>query len=341
MIFNEALLNNNSKETNTMLENTLDIAAVNQATLDVQRGNLAPQYGEGIVLLKNFSKGTTSGGKPKYSGVIANQEEANFQIWSNKAAFATLEEGGFTAGESVVRITYEAGNYGLILNTIELVAGYAPDDFIYHRYNINDKTKEFCQAIKDSGATDKAIDVIKTVLHMGCSDDVSKRVGREFAALSHHDNCETGLLAHMTKCIQLYNGIKVPYTFLKDERINDLMVIALAIHDIGKIYEMYKGTYQKYSFVTHRGLGMEHLLKHKDAIIESYDEEFFYMLYSVIQQHHDEYGEGARTLYAFLVHMIDDMDATLSSFDEMIQSQEYTTDEAGTKLKFNDKYFNL
>lgn len=341
MIFNEVTLNNNSKETNTMLENTLDIAAVNQAVLDVQRGNLDQQSGEGIVLLKNFSKGTTKGGKPKYAGVIANQEEASFQIWSNKAAFATLEGGGFIAGESVVRITYEVGEYGLILNTIELVEGYDPAAFIYHRYNLKDKNKEFCQAIKDSGATEKAINVIKTVLHMGCGDDVSKRVGREFASLTHHDNCETGLLAHMTKCIQLYTGIKALYKFLKDERINDLMVIALAIHDIGKIYEMHNGTYQKYSFVTHRGLGMEHLLKHKDAIIESYDEEFFYMLYSVIQQHHDEYGEGARTLYAFLVHMIDDLDATFSSLDEMIHNQEYTTDEAGTKLKFNDKYFNL
>ena len=66
-----------------------------------------------------------------------------------------------------------------------------------------------------------------------------------------------------------------------------------------------------------------------------------FMIYSVIQQHHDEYGEGARTLYALLVHMIDNMDATFSSIDEMIQAEKYTTDEAGTKIKFNDKYLNI
>ena len=325
-----------------MVENSIDIATVNQQVLDFQKGKLTTaQYGEGIVLLKNFSKGTTGSGNPKFAGVVSNKEEAKFQVWNNKQAFDFLETTNLVAGESVVRIKYEIGKFGLVINSMELLEGYNPDDFIIHRYDISEKEKEFCEAIKASGATQKAIDIIKMVLHMGSKDDVIARVCREFAALSHHDNCQTGLLAHMTKCIQLYNGIKVPYEFLKDEKNNDLMVIALAIHDIGKIFEMYNGTYQKYSFVTHRGLGMEYLLDYKNAIIDAYDEEFFYMLYSVVQQHHDEYGEGARTLYAFIAHMIDDMDATFSSIDEMIHNKEYTTDDAGTKMKLNDRYLNI
>lgn len=333
---------NNSKENTIMVENSIDIATVNQQVLDFQKGVLtATQYGEGIVLLKNFSKGTTGSGNPKFAGVVSNKEEAKFQVWNNKPAYDFLENTELVAGESVVKIKYEISKFGLVINSMELLEGYNPDDFITHRYDISEKGKEFCEAVKASGATQKAIDIIKMILHMGCKDDVVARVCREFAALSHHDNCQTGLLAHMTKCIKLYNGIKAPYEFLKDEKTNDLMVIALAIHDIGKIFEMYNGTYQKYSFVTHRGLGMEHLLDYKSAVIEAYDEEFFYMLYSVIQQHHDEYGEGARTLYAFLVHMIDDMDATFSSIDEMIHNKEYTTDDAGTKMKLNDRYLNI
>ncbi len=265
-----------------MIVNTLNVAEIKDLVNEVKLNKGEPKYGEGIVLLKNYSQGMTSNGNPKYSGVIANQDEEGFQIWNNKPAFATLEAGGFKAGESVVYITYEIGIYGLIINTIELAEGYNPDDFIYHKYEKGEKLNEFCQAIKDSGATEKAYNIIKTVLHVGCNDNVENRLLLEFAALSHHDNCQTGLLAHMTKCIQLYNGIKPPYSFLRDERVNDLMVIALALHDIGKIWEMYNGTYQKYSFVTHRGLGMEYLLYYKNAIIESYDDEFFYMLYSVI-----------------------------------------------------------
>ena len=324
-----------------MVENGLNLVDINQMIHDAQSEKCAPINGEGIVLLKNFSKGITSTGNEKYSGVIANIEEAKFQIWNNKPAFSTLEEQNFVPGESVIKVTYEISSYGLIINTIEPIYGYNSDDFIYHRYNLDDKAREFVQSIKDSGATDKAVKIIEEILHMRSKDEVSKRIGREFAALSHHDNCETGLLAHMTKCIQLYNGIKVPYAFLKDERVNDLMVIALAVHDIGKIREMYNGTYQKCSFVTHRGFGMEHLLKHKETIIAAYDEEFFYMLYSVVQQHHDEFGEKAHTLYAFLIHMIDNMDATFTSFDEMIQNRTFITDESGKKLKYNEKYYSF
>ena len=33
-----------------------------------------------------------------------------------------------------------------------------------------------------------------------------------------------------------------------NSKVNDLMVISLALHDVGKIYEMHDGVYQKYSF---------------------------------------------------------------------------------------------
>ncbi len=325
-----------------MEENRMDMTELNQKVLEAKKNNITKsQSGEGIALLKNFSKGITVNGNYKYSGILADKGEVDFNVWSNTSAFDSFENGGFVAGESVVKIKYEIGKFGLVVNDIELLEGYDPDDFIIHRYNIGEKGKEFIKAIEDSGATQKAKGLVEMVLHMGCKDEVSTRVGREYAALSHHDNCQTGLLAHMTKCLQLYNGIKIPYEFLRDEKTNDLMVVALAIHDIGKIYEMHNGTYQKYSFVTHRGLGMEHLFEYKDAIINAYDEDFYYMLLGVIQQHHDEYGEGARTLYAYLVHMIDNLDATFSSIDEMIMDKKYTTDGAGTKIKFNDKYFNI
>lgn len=71
---------------------------------------------------------------------------------------------------------------------------------------------------------------------MNLYDDVSMRLVREYASYSHHDNYEVGLLAHMTKCIRLYNGIKGTYSFLSDQKTNDLMAISLALHDIGKIY---------------------------------------------------------------------------------------------------------
>lgn len=295
-----------------MVENGLNIKEAAKTIAEIKAsGSRKTVKGEGIVLLKNWSAGTTNSENPKskFSGFVANGDEVSFQVWNNLPAYIFLEKEKHVAGETVVRIEYELSRYGMVINKMEPVDGYNPDDFIDYRYDIKVEGDEFSHALKESGATPKAISTISSLLCFKENNDINKRFCREFAALSHHDNCRTGLLAHTTKCLKIYNGIKGAYNFLLDERTNDLMVISLAIHDIGKIYEMHNGTYQEYSFVTHRGLGMEYLVEHRDVIESNYDKEFFYMIYSVIQQHHDEYGEGARTLYALLVHMIDNMDA--------------------------------
>ena len=119
------------------------------------------------------------------------------------------------------------------------------------------------------------------------------------------------------------------------------MVISLALHDVGKIYEMHDGVYQKYSFLTHRGLGLEHLLQYKKLIVDLYDEEFFYMICSVLLQHHGEYGENPRTVYAMIVHMIDDLEAQLTTIDDLLQDNAITQDSAGAKVKYNGGYLNI
>ena len=119
------------------------------------------------------------------------------------------------------------------------------------------------------------------------------------------------------------------------------MVIGIALHDIGKIFEMRNGTYQKFSFLTHRGLGFEYLSDYKKIITDLYDEEFYYMVCSVLLQHHGECGENPRTLYAMLVHKIDDLEAVLTSVDEVIEEDTSTVDSAGRKIKFNDLYLNI
>ena len=42
-----------------------------------------------------------------------------------------------------------------------------------------------------------------------------------------------------------------------------------------------------------------------------------------------------------IAHIIDNVDATLSSIDEMIENQDYISDDSGKKIKLNDRYFNI
>ena len=301
--------------------------------------------GSGVALVKNISKGTTSTGKPKFSGVLANKEEAKFNVWSNSAAFHTLSDAQIVPGETFVSVSYSVSKFGFVLDALEIIEDpdLKPDDFIKQRYVVAEKSLELLDLLEKSGISNNGKDVIKAVLGINEKSGIMyERFPVEYAALSHHDNCKTGLFAHSIKCLRIYNGIKDIYAnIFGDPRVNDLMVIGLIIHDCGKVFEMYNGTYQKNSCVTHRGLGLEHLFQFKDIIIEKYDEEFYYMLFSIIQQHHGEYGEGARTLYALITHIIDDIEATLSSIDEMIEGQQYTSDIAGKKIRFNDSYYTI
>lgn len=295
--------------------------------------------GEGIILLKQREKGITSSGSPKITGVVANEDEINFNCWESNEAYKNMKLSVFENGNIIIKAKYEINKFGLVINSFDLVDGYSPDDFLSHKYDALEKENELYDAIKQSGATEKSEMIINKILHFKENDYISERFHKEYAAKSHHDNCSTGLLAHSCKCLQLYNGIKRPYKIFSDERINDLMVISLVIHDIGKIFEMVNGVYQKNSYVTHRGLGLEYYAKYKDVIVETYDEDFYYMIFSVIQQHHGEYGEEPRTLYAYIVHMIDDMESKMTSIDDWYEGRSENSEIQFINL--DDKKLNI
>lgn len=327
-------------------QNRLEVSTIIKSIETISRAEAEGKAGtetkfSGIALIKNYSAGTTSTGKPKFSGIIANKDEVGFNVWSNAGAYATLSDNTIVPGETLVNVQGTTSKFGFCIDHIEILedVDIDPNEFIEFKYDWKTICKEFLDVLKNSGATEKAKEMLLHIIE----DDkhVNQRFSREYAALSNHDNCPSGLIAHTCKCLKLYNGIKQSRIFLEDERTNDLMVVGLAIHDIGKVYEMYNGTYQKYSYVTHRTLGVEFLGKYKDYICEIYDEEFYYMLLSIIQQHHDEFGDPARTLYAYIVHLIDNMEATLSTLDEIITEKRYTDDASGRKIKYQDRYLNL
>ena len=119
------------------------------------------------------------------------------------------------------------------------------------------------------------------------------------------------------------------------------MIIGIALHDIGKIFEMHDGIYQPMSFITHRGLGHEYIMTFKDLISSTYDKGFYYMICSVILQHHGEYGENPKSLCAMIVHKIDDMEASLTGTNETLENHIVISDSSGPKIKYNDTFLNV
>lgn len=134
----------------------------------------------------------------------------------------------------------------------------------------------------------------------------------------YHDGVIGGLLNHLRKLVNYGRVAMVEYeeTFTQKER--DLFFMGLVLHDMGKIYELKDGAYWEESIVAHTTSGIWFLDKYKDEIIEKFGRMFYLELVAIISQHHGEFGERPKTVYAYLVHVVDLLDARVSGLQKKL-----------------------
>ena len=70
--------------------------------------------------------------------------------------------------------------------------------------------------------------------------------------------------------------------------------------------------------LSHHTFGVMLCTKNEDLIVSALGKEGYYTLLSVIEQHHGEFGERPRTVAAYVVHLIDSVEAKLSTIESMI-----------------------
>lgn len=143
---------------------------------------------------------------------------------------------------------------------------------------------------------------------------------KAYAGSKMHDAYQGGLLSHTVKMLRIGKLL-----LENDERLlshKDLLLAGIVLHDAGKIYEMEKGVYTKYSYVTHRGFGVEMLAEKRKEIVELVGEEGYYQLIAVIQGHHGEWGDEPRTMTARIVHLIDMLDSQVTGMLDKIERGE-------------------
>lgn len=178
-------------------------------------------------------------------------------------------------------------------------------------------------------------------LHM--LSDKGKELSVAMAAQygGYHDGKVGGLLNHIRKLLRYAEVAMTEYELLHtmspEER--DLVILGLVVHDFGKILELKNGAYTEISIVPHTYLGIEIISQYKDLIEETYNEMFYRELQAIILEHHGEFGERPKTIYAYLVHVIDLLDSRVSGLQRKVEGLELgdTTNIAfdGYKLQFN------
>lgn len=296
---------------------------------------------QGSFLLQGMSISKTRNDSDMLQGsiIVRGGASIRFVCFDNVIVSQFKENGVTTIYVSDGDVTIQDYNGGLSakLEGIRgLSADYNPSEFM----EVIDPSKNAHEigALVRKLMTEKGAQL---TLHM--LSDRGKELSVAMAAQygGYHDGKVGGLLNHIRKLLRYAEVAMTEYELLHtmspEER--DLVILGLVVHDFGKILELKNGAYTEISIVPHTYLGIEIISKYKDLIEETYNEMFYRELQAIILEHHGEFGERPKTVYAYLVHVIDLLDSRVSGLQRKVEGLELgdTTNVAfdGYKLQFN------
>lgn len=306
----------------------------------------------GVVFMRYLKRQLSTNNVPYLSGEIETTSKYSVVMWNKCKEYSDYESG---LTNELVLISGNINDFGgrksIHLTHIEVLdaqkEGIDVDSLKCLKYNKDVYQKSTINFMKNH-ISQKGFDLLDKIMDFNSNSGIWSRFSVEYAAKAIHDNCEVGLLAHTYKCLRIIEFMQKPYHFMNNlhtaeipnkEDIIDLIYMGVFLHDVGKIYEMNEGIYSDDGFNTHRILGLELLFKFKDEIVSNYNEHWYQALLSIIVGHHNEHGDKAKTVYAYIVYMIDKIESTLTAFDQMINDE--LTAIPGSKITWDDNVLNL
>lgn len=163
------------------------------------------------------------------------------------------------------------------------------------------------------------------------------------AAKSLHHAYKGGLLEHSLNVVKLAKYI---CEFYNNNINKDLMIIAAALHDIGKIFEL------NFSYITNyttdgKLLGhiilADELIIRKTSKIENFPHKTLNLLRHILISHHGEYEFGSpkrpKTLEAMIIHFLDNLDAKINSFITALEKDTQYGDWTGVVKSFDRQLY--
>lgn len=288
----------------------------------------------GLLLIRNYAEKPTSNNASTFiSGVGEGLGSIQFKVWQSDTAFDKMKSDDYKGCICVVKgnVNEYNGTKSLIILDVDKYAGTDVQtyDFMEKKYD-EPYLWDSMVNILNKNCSPEAVSIFLTVMN-----PIEAKFRKEYAAVSHHDACVNGLLAHTCKLVKIAQ-IMMYYPVLKDSVTYDAIFLGCALHDIGKVLEYSNGSVSELGkTLNHLTLGLTLIMPHKEYIINLKGKEFYDTLMSVIQQHHGEYGERPKTLAAYLVHVFDMLESRLTDASDAVSNS--LTDV----IKVDDFYLHI
>lgn len=269
----------------------------------------------GRAFVKEYSIRETKNGGSFITGLLEMKGTVSFKVWSG-GAFDTMSKELYDGTVFVFKgkVNDYNGQRGVVVTDVYGVIDDKPEDYLADGYNSDAYSEALTKLIKGN-VSEAAFDVYERVI-----GSIEARFIKEFAAKGHHDAVVGGLLAHTYKVTNIMYRTVKRYGSIVEHSGMDLLLLGCALHDIGKISEYNMGSISPLGkIVSHHTIAVEMLLKDKDFIIEKLDSVFFYKLLSIVEQHHGPWEERPRTVEAYLIYKVDELESKFAALNESLE----------------------
>lgn len=280
----------------------------------------------GLIFIKDYTKKPTKNGSTYFVGTCEAMGSLEFKVWSNSPVYSMIDSEDYKNEVCFIegKVNIFNGAYSLILDKINSIdledSPITYSDFFEVKYDTKKLYKGIHVLLEKMCKDPNSIKVFDLIMS---DPTVEKRFLVEFAAKTHHDNCLGGLVAHTNKVLSLSRFIAMYPNIIKIHGNMDIIAVGCALHDVGKIFEYDNGVIsEKGAYLSHNTYGVLLLNKYKDKILQLVDEDFYYRLISIVEQHHGEFGDYPRTFEAYIVHLIDKFESTLTEINQVLDNFE-------------------
>lgn len=263
----------------------------------------------GVAKTKNGGNYTTGAFR------LQSGEQYNFKYWSGDLR-ESFENGAIV--DMVLTCKDYNGSLSIIADiVVPTETTLVRKDFLVTTLDVKSLLQRYNDVVSGFSANATAI---KDELFK--DKEMQVRFLTEFAAVRHHDSQPSGLFNHTVKMLEYASLVVKQHSSVLSQDEQDLILLGTLIHDVGKIVEYNDGLITEDWYLSHRYFGLKIIENLEDKIIEVYSQEFYNHLVAIILQHHGIYEEKPKTVYSYVVHLIDMFETALQTVNEGIQGDD-------------------